>query len=376
MSKDVMTPEERLQAAIELKPVDRVPCAPWIVEYAGRFAGITNKEFFADWNKKMAAYRKLKEAYPVWDINRESSSGFTVGTKAVWPMRAKMPGVELSDNAPRQMVEEEFATREDLMILKEQGYMPFILHVYQKMHGLNPEEILASFKLAGELDAEEKKEIERLGQTMYYGSIAFVPFEMLCFWRSIQKAFKDMFQVPDFLDEIFPIIAKASIGINVAQMNAIGVKRVFISGTRSAPQFLSKKNFERFCWPYYKELALTFIENGFTPSFHFDCNWTDFLEYFLELPKGKCVLELDSSTDIFKAKEILKGHMCILGDVSPILFTVASSTEMDEYCKKLIQVVGKDGGFIFSNGCTIPYNSKHENVKVFFEAVEKYGRYN
>jgi hypothetical protein len=89
--------------------------------------------------------------------------------------------------------------------------MPFLLHLYQKMHEMSADEILASFQLAGELDAREKEECARLGQTMYYGAIAFVPFEMLCFWRSIQKGFKDMFQIPDFLDEIFPIISKASI---------------------------------------------------------------------------------------------------------------------------------------------------------------------
>ena len=34
MTKDVMTPEERIQAAINLEPVDRVVCAPMIDQYA------------------------------------------------------------------------------------------------------------------------------------------------------------------------------------------------------------------------------------------------------------------------------------------------------------------------------------------------------
>jgi len=376
MPTDVMKAEERLQAAIALKPVDRVPCAPWIGEYAGQLAGITNKEFFADWDKKMSAYDKVREAYPMWDINREDSAGFTVGTRSVWPIRSKMPGLELPDNAPRQFAEEEVATREDLKIIKEQGYFPYLMRVSAKMHGTASEEQMAVFGLAGQLAAKEKAIIEACGQTMYYGFIPGVPFEMLSFHRSIQKAYKDAFQIGELLDEIFPIIAESTTGMAIGQIKANGVKRAFLAGSRSAPQFMSKKNFERFCWPYIKQMAVALIANDITPSFHFDSDWTTGLEYFLELPKGKCILELDSATDIFKAKEILKDHMCIVGDVSPILFTVASPSEMDEYCKKLIQVVGKDGGFIYSNGCTIPFNSKHENVKVFFEAVEKYGRYN
>lgn len=377
MSKDVMTAEERLQASIELKPVDRVACSPWISEYAGRFAGITNKEFFSDWDKKMAALDKMKEAYPMWDINREASSGLTYETRALWPMAAKIPGFEIDDNAPRQMVEIESITREDLNIVKEQGYMPFFVNSYCKMHGLTPDELFAKFGLGGQLEASETEHANMLGQTIYYGNYGpGSPFELLGFFRSIQKLFKDVHQVPDLLDEIFPIMNKGILEAAIGQMKASGNKRAFVAGTRCGPTFLSKKNFDRFCAPYYKEVASGLIENGFTPAFHFDGDWTDYLEFFLEFPKGKCILELDSTTDIFKAKEILKDHMCILGDVSPILFTLASASEMDEYCKKLFKVVGKDNGFIFAAGCTMPFNSKHENVKVFFEAVEKYGRYN
>ena len=44
-----------------------------------------------------------------------------------------------------------------------------------------------------------------------------------------------------------------------------------------------------------------------------------------------------------------------------------------EYCKKLITVVGKDGGFILCPGCTMPMNAKHENVKAMFESVKNMG---
>lgn len=377
MSKDVMTAEERLQASIELKPVDRVACSPWISEYAGRFAGITNKEFFADWDKKMAALKKVKEAYPMWDINREGSAALTYDTRALWPMAAKLPGFELDDNAPRQMLEIESTTREDLTIVKEQGFMPFYVNSYCKLHGLRPDELFAKFGLAGQLGGSEAENANKLGQTIYFGSYGpGSPFELLGFFRAIQKLFKDVHQVPDLLDEIFPIINKGLLELAIGQIKASGSKRAFVAGTRCGPSFISKKNFDRFCGPYYKEYVAGLIENGITPAFHFDGDWTDYLEFFLEFPKGKCVLELDSTTDIFKAKEILKDHMCILGDVSPILFTLASASEMDEYCKKLFKVVGKDNGFIMAAGCTMPFNSKHENVKVFFESVEKYGRYN
>ncbi len=125
-----------------------------------------------------------------------------------------------------------------------------------------------------------------------------------------------------------------------------------------------------------KDGALKLIEQGITPIFHLDTDWGRAMEYFLELPKGKFIIETDGQTDLFRAKEILKDHACLSGDVPASLLTVGGPTEIDEYCKKLITIVGKNGGFILSNGCTMPANSKHENVKAMSEAVDKYGRYN
>jgi uroporphyrinogen-III decarboxylase len=77
-------------------------------------------------------------------------------------------------------------------------------------------------------------------------------------------------------------------------------------------------------------------------------------------------------TDIFKAKQILGNHSCILGDVPPTLFTLGSPDQVTSYCNALLSEFKNDGGFILGSGCTVPYNSKHENVKAFFEASSKF----
>ena len=53
----------------------------------------------------------------------------------------------------------------------------------------------------------------------------------------------------------------------------------------------------------------------------------------------------ESITTLASAYRNFKGPWMHLGDVSPILFTIALLNEVDEYCNKLIQEVGKDGGF-------------------------------
>jgi hypothetical protein len=63
-----------------------------------------------------------------------------------------------------------------------------------------------------------------------------------------------------------------------------------------------------------------------------DSDWSEALHYFKQLPKGKCLLHFGGETDIFKAKEILGGHCCIMGGISPATISVATPEEVDAYC--------------------------------------------
>jgi uroporphyrinogen-III decarboxylase len=84
---------------------------------------------------------------------------------------------------------------------------------------------------------------------------------------------------------------------------------------------------------------------------------------------------MDGMTDIFRAKEEIGDHMCIFGDVSASRLVMGSPQEVDEYCHRLIEEVGKGGGFILAGGCEIPANSRPENLKALINSVYKYGYY-
>jgi uroporphyrinogen-III decarboxylase len=79
-------------------------------------------------------------------------------------------------------------------------------------------------------------------------------------------------------------------------------------------------------------------------------------------------------TDIFRAKEVLGDHMCIQGGVPPTILQTGSPQDIEELCKKLIKVVGKNGGFILGPGSAIDY-AKSANIKAMVDSVKKYGWY-
>jgi uroporphyrinogen-III decarboxylase len=137
---------------------------------------------------------------------------------------------------------------------------------------------------------------------------------------------------------------------------------------------MSQKQFEEFVWPYWKRSIEATLELGY------DIVWMFFegrrdkqLEYFTNFPKGSLLVLFDR-TDIFRAKEILGDRVCLMGNVPLPLLQLGSPQDVEEYCKKLIKVCGKGGGFILANGGGI-YDAKPENMRAMVDSVKKYGWY-
>ncbi len=57
-----------------------------------------------------------------------------------------------------------------------------------------------------------------------------------------------------------------------------------------------------------------------------------------------------------------------------ILLMAGTPDEVKAHCKKLIDGVGRDGGYIL-DACSGLDDAKPENVKAMFEAVREYGVY-
>jgi len=140
---------------------------------------------------------------------------------------------------------------------------------------------------------------------------------------------------------------------------------------RGAEGFMSKKHYEKFYWPFLKKALLKSIDLGYVCSIFCEGRCDDRLEYFLEIPKGKLILRF-AETDIFRAREILRDHSCIMGAVPSSLLIAGSPQEVDDYCKKLIKGCGKGGGFILRATTDSIEHHKIENVKAMVESVKKY----
>ena len=218
------------------------------------------------------------------------------------------------------------------------------------------------------------KEMNGLGFPTLIGGATLVPFDLISNnFRGMRGTMLDMFRDPDKLLEAIEKVSPMLIDLAVSRAKISGNPGVFIPLHKGADGFMDPKQFETFYWPGLKKTILALIEEGLTPCPFFEGNFTSRLEYLTELPKGK-ILGLFENTDIHKAKEILGNTMCISGFMPLSLLQLGTPLKVEERVKLLIDVVGKDGGFIMGPMGSMS-DSNPELVKVWVEVTRKYGSY-
>jgi uroporphyrinogen-III decarboxylase len=289
------------------------------------------------------------------------------------PVRVLIPGRQLPEDALNQIDERELFSREDYDKLAALGWNAFWDEHYEKMSGGRPIERVISTQnrlldeYIREVEIYHSQDISPLFGAYVDSSI--MAFSMA---RTLTQFTMDLYEVPDKVKAAMDASCDDLIQNALDVVSKTKIPLVFIVLERGSGFYYRPDIFEQFEWPYLRRYVDAFLSEGLTPWFHFDTDWSLNLPYLTQLPKGKCVCDLDGMTDIFKAKEVLGGHMCISGDVPAALLTLGTPEEVREYCQRLLDEVGQDGGFFLTTGCECPVDAKFENVKMMIDVAKTY----
>lgn len=403
---------KRVNDAIQLKIPDRVPIELAFGYFPAKYTGITCDAAYYDYDGWLTAYKKT-----VLDFAPDTVffiDSFTPGTALEYldPKSLRWPGRGVPPNHGHQAVEGEWmkADEYDLFLNDLSDYM---LRVYfpRFVGAMEPLKVLPKLSSFGfgyygllalvetlaipEVDnaietmlkagrelrkwrpkiVAFNREIEKLGFPVTIGGIAQAPFDVFSdFLRGMHGTMLDMYRQPDKLLAVCEQQLARTLQSIAATAQAGGNSRIFMALHRGSDGFMSLKQFETFYWPTLKKVIIAAVDAGLTPGIFFEGDWTARLEYLLELPKGKVLGHFDA-TDIFKAKEVLKNHMCIRGNVPPSLLQTGTVQEVKDYCKILIDVVGKDGGLIVCPRSSID-EVNPANLKIMIDFTKEYGVYN
>jgi hypothetical protein len=296
---------------------------------------------------------------------------------AMFGMASKLPGFDLPDDQIWQLDEKEIMQVEDYDFIQKNGWNAYLGYVYPRL-GMRPpaDQFLPNLIQLAVQGVKDTQIWEQKGVSVFAGMGPLPPFEAISFTRSFKELVADVYRRPEVVRATSQCILAESTAMAIhglletKKATQWGNRVAFIGATRAS--FLSPKQMDKFFWQDLKVIVNSLLEAGITPMLHFDSIWDNHLEKFLELPKGQVLLELDGTTNIFKAKEVLKGHMCLMGDVPASMLKLGTPEEVSAYVKKLIDVVGEGGGFILSTGCDCPIDAKLENVKAMIETGKSY----
>jgi hypothetical protein len=399
---------QRIEDAIQLKKPDRVPILLELGYLVAGYSGITYRDTFYDHAKYAKAYQKT-----VTDLEPDAfhclsfDSGVVMET--IDTRMNKWPGHGLAPNQGHQYVEGEYMMADEYDAFMEnptdfilRTYLPRTcgaLGAFKDFPGLfnymsiargrmppnitDPEFVAAcqaiyqASQVALEWNTAWRslvKDIEEKGYPAITQTGGQAPFDFFSdLLRGMKGIMLDMYRQPDKLltamDKVLPILLTKIKTLTRVSRNNL----VFMGPHRGAEGFMSLKQFEKFYWPGLKAIILAVIECGFTPYVLWEGDYTSRLKYLLELPPGKIISRFDR-TDIFKAKEVLGGHHCIAGGISPSLLQTGSVQQVKYQCKKLIEIIGRDGGYIM--GTSTPLDeARIENVRAMIEATREYGVY-
>lgn len=403
--------EKRVSDAIRLKIPDRVPVEMSFGYFPGKYTGVTCKAAYYDYDAWLEATKKTILDFEPDALCHVQGISPGLAMEYLEPRAQKWPGYNLPDESGHQAVEGEWMKADeyehyfrdrtgyllrvflprisgameplkDLPDISEMGYG--FQGVMMLAQALAKPEIAAGIarlqKAGEELNRfypkmmEFDREIADLGFPMTSMGAGGAPFDAISdFIRGMQGAMLDMFRQPDNLMKAHDELLERTLRRIEAMPQRYDNPRVFMALHRGSDGFMSLKQFEKFYWPGLKAVILAIVDKGMVPGIFFEGDWTRRLEYLAELPPGKVLGHFDT-TDIFRAKEILKNNMCIRGNVPATLLRAGTTEDVKNYLRTLIDVVGKDGGLIVCPR-VVPDEGTAENIHAMIDFTREYGVY-
>ena len=403
--------EQRIKKAIQLDVPDRVPFLPIFQFFSAYYGGITPREAMYDYEKAYAAYKKT-----ILDFEPDMYAGpaiFRSGPvlEALDCKQLRWPGHGVEETLSYQFVEKEYmqAVEYDEFIENPSDwlltrYMPRIfgsLKAFEKMPSLFDQFYYygapsAGLAMMGSPDVQDAfdrllkaaresfqwvnhlqrfvKEMREFGFDPFFYVATYAPFDMIGDnFRGTRALILDMYRHSDKLLEALEKATQVVIKMATRRAAAGGINMVYIPLHKGADGFMSEDQYTTFYWPFLKKLILGVIDADLIPYVYTEGSYNTRLEILRDVPKGKVLYHFET-VDMAKAKDVLGDVACISGNVPNSLLISGTPDEVRDYCRTLIDVAGKGGGFIMDSAAIID-QARPENVKAMAEATKEYGVY-
>jgi len=343
--QDIMTPNERLEAFGKNLPIDRVVCVPMVANSAAHLIGRTFKEFQLD--PEVLAY-SLIEAYKRYKY--DSVSICTNCSIMAEAMGAKL-GYPEDDVAI--CVQPILKNKDDISKIKIATPEDGNLWVFYK-----------AAKIC----------LVEIGHEITPGISVSGPFTTAATLRGVETFARDIYKDPEFCHQLLRMSTE-SIKSHIRAIRKTGAGVGAIGDPIASGSLISAKTFEKFAFPYIKELV-DFAHNlGSSIGLHICGKSAKILKLMVET--GADLISVDD-VDLKFAGEIVAGKAVLVGNISTTDEMLFGPVErIHESCIKALDIMkAYKGKYILATSCDIPLIAPWEHVEAMMDVARSYGTNN
>lgn len=382
MIKETMNPLDRIKAAVHFEKTDRTPLVvAFTSPLLGKYKGLTPAESYKDLKTVLEAEEELWNEMGGWDLRYGPVGLHDVGQTYpfgphFWSIPRVMPGEGISEYADVQNREVQLMGADGYDELLRIGWYEFWCRQVNSAYNRNftPEQAKNSDFMKVKVERAKQWSKAHDGIQVLYSASVMDPVNLLATWRTASEFLIDLRYNSDKVkacvhDEIMPIFLKAY----EEEVRLCESDIVMVPAAAYQQPLISREDYEILQGDWVRGCTDILLKLGKVPVYHLDSNWDEAIDWFKQnIPYQSAIMHLGGETDIFKAKEILGDHMCLMGDASCVAMQVCQPDEITAYYKNLVDVIGADNGYIMCEGCFLSAHTNLDNVRAMVDVAKNY----
>ncbi|MDY6835732.1 MAG: uroporphyrinogen decarboxylase family protein [Chloroflexota bacterium] len=354
MFKDKLEPMERMKALVSRQGLDRVPVMPMALGYTAKISGMTLKEFYMQPEKAFRAQGLAAELHG-YDITGPSYmfldwEGWEFGGEMSFPESFKQGGPTLSKSPVEKPEDVEKLQIPDPRTSTKA--VPLFLQAGRMLRGMG---LPATISIGSPTNA----------------AAAIVGKDKMIRWyfKEPELVHTVMRKATDFILKTADCFIEEFGAANCAASQGLPLDSNLL---------ISAQTFEKFSYPYIKEIHEKLLAKGIGSFFiHLCGDHTANLPYWKDIPLApRSIISIGSQTDIEDTARAFGDQHIVAGNVPTSILQTGSPEDVMEACKVCIEK-GKNlpGGFALMPECELPPLAPPANVHAMLKAAREYGAY-
>jgi uroporphyrinogen-III decarboxylase len=384
----------RYITALRNEKPDMIPIRPFVAEFVAKYAGFSCQDVVHDYNKAFEATRKCASDFD-WDAVPGNMVYVWTGlTQALGLEYVGIPGIDFGPDVGFQYKEPD----EDKAYMKADEYDELIDDPTAFLYNTWLPRVSKNISPIGEASTFENN------LSLVKGSMAMLNYfkafgtqnDLLKNQCGTVSAISGIYKAPfdiigdklrgylgltmDMMTQPQKVLKACEALMphlyNIAKSSADPNKQVPIGYWmhRGCIPFVSEGEFESHYWPTTKPIIEELWKDGHQTMFYAEGDWAHHLNSFTELPDKSILYHVDKG-DIFNVHNKLGDKFCLSGGIPNTLLSYGTKDELLKHCKKVIDEVAKDGGYIMDASAIIQNDATIENMKNLTNFTREYGVY-